>query len=874
MTGILSVFATQVDLIGFSVELMVEHGVGCHMSCRYKSNFVRNGSPTLVVQRLQSRLASMMTSTPSPSAKVSLTETRTEIEKCPDINIQEMLSGCTSVSAAIDKLKGIQNKDTSYTTLIQKPSDILKMSETQKLVQIEIARKVMHDLLQLFIATGQFKKGGQLIISNTSTAPVSKQYIFQHFEKQRNLLGKKALPRTERKKITATCKVLEAGVGDVTYDIQGKCILCKHPKLEKYSVKNEACFWSKGNFSQRQILALHRFLRVKNLNVVLNPLYKVRAHQQGFRTVENQIGLIDLFGDKKKDSDDSQKVKVPYIALKDPVKGMGLYFVQSDREGVYMRQKWQRADQRVLLWGIDKGGKNPPTTKFGYIDTHKSTYNTGLQFKILHSFERAPDTYQNMALAYKDLAPVVSDLHESFVFRMRNKLQRKFCAAVVHGTTHVLIPTMFMVRTTDISETDLTSWAESSSGCHYNWKLESLSAHPKQKYRLRGSNIASFVKVLPDVEDPTQLAAYSVVTVNLGGAQLDYAMWGLVASYLKVQLCPAKLANRNCRCPTNPATVKEIGMMFVPWSESLFGNLLFETLSETRLEGDNLHLFGIQEGRVVPTMHGAEICSQQLKNMLAADFLASFTLRGFFSDFCRMTHPCEFCDITTAQLNVPYKNLDPKPNLRTEASMLNNLHTFQATNCKIASKGIIHKPIFDWVQSWIVPHFLHTILGAWNKIYQHPKKLLLQKIENQLISRLPAAKELNRPCEEMDASIKVMIRENQAVDRQLKKLEPQLKPLEESLKKYQAPSLPSNRMAELLQAEIRPLEQKITGLKATKATNNATIDEHRKRIKANKAKIKQLQGPVTKAYRSFLLTVGIDPTIYWENHLLGPILQC
>jgi hypothetical protein len=79
---------------------------------------------------------------------------------------------------------------------------------------------------------------------------------------------------------------------------------------------------------------------------------------------------------------------------------------------------------------------------------------------------------------------------------------------------------------------------------------------------VNGTNYVSFVKVTAsadDNEDPDDTfvyKTYSIVTVNLGGAQMNQELWNVIGSYLQAR-CPLSLYEKSddqftktCKCPS------------------------------------------------------------------------------------------------------------------------------------------------------------------------------------------------------------------------------------------------------------------------------------------------------------------------------------
>ena len=137
--------------------------------------------------------------------------------------------------------------------------------------------------------------------------------------------------------------------------------------------------------------------------------------------------------------------RFPFLSVVDLPAFIAKSVMDLDRTGDFVLHPYQSKDEYVLLWGGDKGGKS---TKFGFINTHQMSANSGKNFQLVHMFDTAPDSYHNlMRTLGTTVEPSMRALFHSSIVRIQmGDGNNKQCgAAVVPTSLTSLFPTPFAV---------------------------------------------------------------------------------------------------------------------------------------------------------------------------------------------------------------------------------------------------------------------------------------------------------------------------------------------------------------------------------------------------------------------------------------------
>ena len=99
------------------------------------------------------------------------------------IFLSDLFQKCATIDEGVVALRDY--KDNPYKFQYLPVSSVSKLGEEGEKMYLEQCKKVQYDIFKLQMQLGKFKRRGELIIENTSSAKSSHSYIFRHDEKDR-----------------------------------------------------------------------------------------------------------------------------------------------------------------------------------------------------------------------------------------------------------------------------------------------------------------------------------------------------------------------------------------------------------------------------------------------------------------------------------------------------------------------------------------------------------------------------------------------------------------------------------------------------------------------------------------------------------------
>lgn len=875
---------TLLDFLKMDADFLQKEGVYVHTYCNqpavYRSKLAPKGELTKSVANLQYKF----------NFKEPLQALDKQFSKTL-YNIAEPFEDGKAIEEGAATLESL--KVDSFMFIFQQSLD--NMNTYQKAAYLEQAKYVQYRLLSQFRSEGLFTYGGDITISKSSTSKTG--ITLQHrpkpaaakLDKSLNL-SKRALADRRKKSNNFAIALgtfppnsTPTEVAVATSDNKTEmCYACQQRPLKRAKPEEEASFYLQHQISYKKQLAFKRFCRAHNADI-FQPTHAIQNYLKKLEEIEFEHGTVQLYQGKNEHEGNSELKSFPYLQVADFNKSVTQHILQLDKSGKYRSFEYHKSDERTLLYEGDLGAQ---ATTNGFADTHMENANGGQEFRIWHHYERAADSYVNLKTVLQDkIGPGIEKLQDSSVIRMRSGFssnEKLCCAAVVPSPAASLLPTMFMASPIhSIGEEDIFLTND---------------------FTPKGRNIAHFILANPSPLDVERYCAYSVVTVNLGGPQMDMKLWSHVASFLKVKSLCLLAGKASCNCKSSPESVRELEMQYVPFSANFFGSLKFAFEAETILIGDEIevlklspHLFYtgqpiknildyekaerqllFNSGCYAPHAHFCgnpiEITSQTFKVILSSDYAFTHSLCGFEGNFRHGKYKCEECEIHTSQLARPWEELNPKPPLRTAESIARCLRVFTDTKNSEASKGVVAPEIIKFKRANIAPHFVHTQMGVFQKCFDGP----LNKFQKQIDIPLLTRDEKGLKCSTLQQQIQKEVAKLQSTlatkKKELNEMTETLSLLEAYCKKLGIKSKASNKFPKLMQSlKHTAATKKIISKEIT--TSNTNLKLCKKKLESAVDDLKRRRGPVETCLETALGKIGIQRTIYFGGKFVGPHLS-
>ena len=431
-------------------SFFVEQNLKCHTACQTPGNFKFHG--ILKDGKLRSDLV-----------KLQLKFQSTLKPEVSFFDLDDAYQGVDSIEAGTRQLRDLKDQPFSFKYF---PCDrVLAMAPGDREMYYEKCRKTEYKIFTQFKELGMFKPNKLWTITNTSLA--STWYVLKHDAKDRwptQLDDKidvhtdsaakvhKYAPSTLRKKRSSAAAALQATQPSIIAEVKSQnkaCLVCGMKPVSKLSIAAEGAFYRQFHVTTSVQLAYRKLMEGLGVKV-FEPYCHVRAHKLAIKTVKYDCGLVEMKVKKKDDKDavfPSETARVPFLKVQNVGHAILSWLINSDRERIYHRHPYQRFWERILLIGGDMGAQS---TKLGLFDTHALKYNTGQKMRLLHMFERAPDSEANIRTAYdKDIAPALEKIQNSCLIRIRNRHVNSFAGALASLNTPSFIPTLFMEASTE-----------------------------------------------------------------------------------------------------------------------------------------------------------------------------------------------------------------------------------------------------------------------------------------------------------------------------------------------------------------------------------------------------------------------------------------
>ena len=265
------------------------------------------------------------------------------------IFLSDLFQKCATIEEGVVALRDY--KDNPYKFQYLPVSSVSKLGEEGEKMYLEQCKKVQYDIFKLQMQLGKFRRRGELIIENTSSAKIGHSYIFRHDEKDRfSNEGGDLNSAHQYKKST---KRLKAGIvktvasnhkvslaGDLS---KQNCAACGYKQPLKLATAAEAAFYRKFHIPKSVSDAYRWLMRGVYGSDAFQPAYKVEQHNKTLQNmnVDYEVGLVEMKMTKKKENreiplDLSLKSAVPFLRVSNTKDAVLSWLIGADRSHTYM----------------------------------------------------------------------------------------------------------------------------------------------------------------------------------------------------------------------------------------------------------------------------------------------------------------------------------------------------------------------------------------------------------------------------------------------------------------------------------------------------------------------------------------------------------
>ena len=505
-----------------------------------------------------------------------------------------------------------------------------------------------------------------------------------------------------------------------------------------------------------------------------------------------------------------------------------------------------------------------------------------------------------MGKCYSNRAKALTLLHNSGAVRLRavvrspapvcpkslqpkaTQVQIMAATAIVKCPVRQFIPTLFM-----LSDCGPVVPAKHAVNVPYP---QSSSERQDCCCKAMGNKVPSGINLFNCIlltTDPTQPLVYctrSVITINLGGPTLPAQAISIVHRFL---------------CSDSTNWCKSVPFQFQPYSANKFGGMNYRLVTmgdnppvdegavkvksaticipedneemmcisdnlakfESLLEGDPIPIFDFSmnhSSAVNVAVARFEATAQFTIPIYASDFAHSWSNFGLDTRFSTCRWKCELCYAEACHLSVPYETLHPKPGMRTANSFLNDFLDNK-------SNGVIRKPNFQyWPTDRIAPHVMHCLNGPFNTIWRKTIASFAKLIDNPSNEQKDEFIVLQNRTKQFVTDLKQLRGELKAGDKRKQDLQAGVSKARAKLQNAQRGTVGAIRR-EIALALTSLNEQEKMQVDVQK-----NLKQKQEALNQLKLQMKEMDGPIAKAFDEGLRTLNIQLTIYFSGEFVGP----
>ena len=514
----------------------------------------------------------------------------------------------------------------------------------------------------------------------------------------------------------------------------------------------------------------------------------------------------------------------------------------------------------IIKWMSDKGqGK----THFSHTVVNSRNPNSRLSCKVDAYFRTAPDTYDNMKVAFLDyFRDDINKCRDGKLFLLTNNADNTSVAKVIPSVQPSVSIDYFTVWT----EEDIIQWTAQTSVIAGDISMLVVD----NERRARG--IAIYKSSDACEASPRMTDATVMVMTMTSPPQIQRSGPGCGGSALIGRDMKAVNMDVNFTC-----------VHLHLWAMPPI-NMPPDTLALNDKTGTN------KTGTTSIAAH-LQIDTFKLLSTVSADYAWICTVCGH--EGASSTHCCMWCEQTDTEIQcrtcatTPAQQAAAKP--RTLASIAGNYATHLQAGAtqgeaKLAGRGNIHrKPLLDIDPCFISTIVLHIFLGTWTKLFE----LFLDDVRRDLDGKSEEIIGIRAAC----AALALEVTEKQKnigdVDKEMKEeksdaadLQKQLKEIRERHRLSKRPSTyDAAKSAGYTDAEwaetakcMELIEQSKTTMadsKQERKVYNDELIEMTARLEKLEADVKSDAGPYERGIEAFLKSIHVERQAYYSGAFVG-----